>query len=123
MSQTLTLDTFQSALATMNQSIEHNQDALFFKTLLKGCQSVLHGENLGVAIYKDDPSSPHDYYTVQMKDGRLMLVDHGKQDTDVDWSVSEDYLKDLADHPNKYVNNPEKLSLKWLADRITGATA
>ena len=123
MSQTITLDTFQSALSTMNKAIEDNKDALFFKTLLRGCRSALDGQHLGVAIYKDNPEEPHDYYTVKMTDGRFVLVDHGKYSTDSDWKVSEDYIRDLANEPDKYVSHPEKLSLNWLAERLTSVTA
>lgn len=123
MSQTVTVDTFQSALATMNQAIEKNRDSLFFKTLLKSCETVLGDDLLGVAIYKDSPESPHDYYTIRMDEGRFFLVEHGRGDVDSDWIVSEDYLRDLANDPDKYVDHPEKLSLNWLANRVSSATA
>lgn len=119
MTQSLTLQEFQSALATMNQAIEENREALFFRTLLKACETKYDGEHLGVAIYRDDPQSPHDYYTIRMQDGKLVLVDHGKQQTNSDWSVSEDYIRDLAENPDKFIDHPEKLSLNWLAERVT----
>ncbi|MBD3676135.1 MAG: hypothetical protein HUJ26_21710 [Planctomycetaceae bacterium] len=123
MSQAVTVDTFQSALATMNQAIEKNRDSLFFKTLLKSCETVLGDDLLGVAIYKDSPETPHDYYTIRMDEGRFFLVEHGRGDVDSDWKVSEDYLRDLANDPDKYVDHPEKLSLNWLANRVSSATA
>ena len=122
MNQTMTIDTFQSALATMNKAIDANRNSLFFKTLLKSCKSVLGHDHLGVAVYKDSPDSPHDYFTVRMDDGRFLLVAHGREEVKTDWKVSEDYLRDLVNHPDKYVKHPEKLSLNWLAERVTSVT-
>lgn len=122
MNRSLDIQDFQSALATMNKSIDENRDAIFFRTLLKACETLYNDEHLGVAVYKDDPQTPHDYYTIRMEDGKFLLVGHGKEQVKSDWKVSEDYIHDLSENPNKYIDHPEKLSLNWLVERVT-ATA
>lgn len=118
MTQPLSRKTFIKALGTMNESIKHNQDALFFQALLQECRSLPEDELLEVALYRDDPRTPSDYYRLKMNDGAFRLVDQGKHQTDSDWTVSETYIRDLAENRKKYVDHPEKLSLNWLVERL-----
>lgn len=117
MTQSISQKTFTKAISTMNQAIEHNKQALFFQALLQACKSWSDEDLLGVAIYRDDPQSPNDYYTLCMQDGAFQIVGHGTPQPEPDWEVSETHVRDLARNRKKYINHPEKLSLNWLAQR------
>ena len=113
-----TYTTFIQALNVMNASLEANRESLVFKPLLKACETNLRDTNLGIAVYKDDPDTPHDYFTIRMKSGTFVLVSRGKQEPNVAWKVSESYLTDVAHNPRKYVDSPTMLSFDWLKDRV-----
>lgn len=122
MPQNITRETFLDALRTMNAAIEEHQQSLFFHTVLQACESMFEDELMGVAIYRTDPETPYDFYTIRMRNGRFDLVEHGREHDRTDWRVSEDYLRDLANNPNKYIDHPEKLSLNWFAERVVAMT-
>jgi hypothetical protein len=109
---------FTDALATMNRCIEENQSSTPYKQILAASEKLADGMTIGVAVYSKDPSTPHDFYTVRFENGRLDLVSHGKEEHDIGWKVSRDYLQKLAEHPDEYVKNPMKLDWDWLKSRL-----
>jgi len=108
---------FMGALDVVNEALEQNRDSKVFGFAIKTAEKNLSGQRLGVAIYADEPSSPFDYFTLRFTEGRFELYSRGKDEPDIAWKVSQDYLKDLVEHPQKYIDNPVKLDLDWLKDR------
>lgn len=119
MSRGLTTNMFQSALETLNLAIWKNRQAPYFQHLLDACEAIDRDERLIVSVYFDDPADPHLFFTVRINEGRLELIAVEERPFDVDWNVSEDYLFDLATHPEKFVEQPSKLSLNWLVHRVS----
>lgn len=109
---------FIEALNVMNAAIAAHQDSNFFKVFLTGCENVFGDRNLGVAVYQDDPDTPHDYYTIRLEDRAFVLVSHGKKNPKWTWKVSEEYLQQVADDPNRYIKNPALLDWDWFTDRL-----
>jgi hypothetical protein len=109
---------FTSALNTINAALDAHADEMPFKQILAAADKVLADRNLGVAVYKDDPGSPHDYFTVRFRDKAFEVVSHGKQEPEIDGKVSTGYLAKLANEPERYIENPLQLDLDWLTSRL-----
>ena len=105
---------FVDYLNTCNQAIDRHEDEFPFKQLVSIGERVFGDKTIGVGIYKTDPNSPHDYYTIQVKDGRLHYHGHGKHDPDIEWKVKEEYLDDVVSNPETYIEHPFKLDWEWL---------
>lgn len=119
MKVTETTSLFTDALVTMNAAIEANEDKLPYRLFLEASKKLDVELTMGVAIYKEDPDTPHDYYTVNFHENRIELVSHGKEkDIDIAWKVSEDYLRKLQEDPDKYIQNPALLDWDWLKSRL-----
>ena len=73
---------------------------------------------MGVAIYKDKPGAPHDFFTIKLNDGSFYVVEHGKKAPDMVWKASEDYLRKVVSNKSDYIANPAKLDFDWLKSRI-----
>ena len=110
---------FTDALATMNAVIDANEDTMPYRLFFDASKKMDMELTMGVAIYKNDPDTLHDYYTIRYEGNRFELIDHGKQDgIDICWKVSEDYLQKLAENPETYINNPAKMDWDWLKSRL-----
>lgn len=109
---------FTNALNTVNAALDAHSKEIPFKQILAAANRVLKDRNLGVAVYKNDPSTPHDYFTVGFRENAFEVVSHGKQSPDVDGKVSVEYLEQLANDPDRYIENPLKLELDWLTGRL-----
>jgi hypothetical protein len=110
---------FVDFLNVCNEAIEEHRDEFPFKQLLAAGNRVLGDRQIAVGIYKTDASTPHDYYTVQMKDGRFLYEGHGKHGEDVEWKVKESYLENVAQDPQTYIEHPFKLDWEWLKSRLS----
>lgn len=119
MKVTETTGLFTDALTTMNAAIEANEDSMPYKLFFETSKKLDMELTMGVAIYKNDPNTPHDYYTIRYEGNRFELVSHGKDDgIDICWKVSEDYLRKLAEDPDTYINHPARMDWDWLKSRL-----
>jgi hypothetical protein len=109
---------FVEALNVVNAALAENKDKFPYKQILGAAGDLVEDQKLGVAVYKDDASKPFDYFTVRLRDAGLELVSHGKENPDVAWRVSEDYLDQVANNADEYIANPAKLDLDWIKDRL-----
>lgn len=109
---------FMSALDVVNEALQTHRDSAVLGPLLQGGEKLLGGKQFGVAIYRDDPDTPFDYFTLRLTGGRFELLARGKEAPDIAWKVSQDYLRDVADNPQDYIDNPAKLDLDWLRHRV-----
>jgi len=112
---------FMGALDVSNKALDEMRDTPVIKNLLAMMEKQASGHHFGVAVYKDDASTPHDYFTVRVQNETIQLVAHGKETPDIDWKVSVEYLRDLNDKPQDYIENPLKLDFDWLAHRLRDA--
>jgi hypothetical protein len=105
-------------LNTCNTALAQHADEFPYKQLKQLAQEKLSGKEMGVAVYKDDPSSPHDFFTIRMTDDQFQLVQHGKRDPDIVWKTPRAYLSKVVDNPDDYIEKPAKLDLEWLKSRV-----
>lgn len=109
---------FDEALGVTNKALEENRDSKVLGTLISAGDKFLEGHKAGVEIYDEEPSKPFDYFTIRYLNGKLEILARGKSEHDTEWKVSRAYLKDVADNPQKYIDNPAKLNLDWLKARL-----
>lgn len=118
MAETDATSVFTRALNVINAALEKHADAMPYKALIQGSEKVLSDRNIGVSVYEKDPKSPFDYFTIRFRDGSFELVSHGKQEPEMAWNVSRDYLEKVAENADDYIQNPVKLDWDWLKDRV-----
>lgn len=116
---------FTQYINVVNKAIHEHKDEFPYNFLLKGGEKLLGDKNIGVAVYSSDPSSPHDYFTLNMRNnGTLDVIEHGKRkgggEPKVEWKVPEGHLRQVVDDPAPYINQPAKLDLDWLRARVRG---
>jgi len=65
-----------------------------------------------------ESSDAHDYYTLKISDGKILIDEHGKSaSVDFEMTVSLEYIQTVVDEKEKYIENPLKLDWAWLRDR------
>lgn len=109
---------FTEALNVMNSALAENKNSTPYKQILAAANKYMGDKKLGIAVYEKDPSSPFDYFTVRFRHGSFEMVSHGKQDPDIAWKVSQDYLDKVRQNPDDYIKHPAKLDWHWLKDRL-----
>lgn len=109
---------FLEYLNTLNQALDAHREEAPYKQLIDLGQKLMDDKKIGIAIYKSDPSSPHDFYTVKFTDGRLAFVSHGKEAPDHSWKVKESFMQDVVKDKQTYIQNPAKLDWDWLRSRL-----
>ncbi len=114
-------DSFMNTLDVFNDAMDKLRDKPLIKDLMSLVDKQTAGRQFGIAVYGDNPDKPFDYYTVRLHNQRLELVSRGKDAPDLDWKVSIDYLEDVAENPEKYIDNPAKLDFEWLKHRLQDA--
>ncbi len=105
---------FMDALDVVNRSIEANRDEGVYGKLIEGFDKFADRHVSAVALYGEDPAHPYDYFTIKYTAGRFELVERGKGDHDTEWKVSKEYLVDVVENPQKYIDHPAKLDLEWM---------
>lgn len=87
---------------------------------LRFLQSSRHPEilqgPLRIQVLTDDPSCPDQVFQVRLKNGRLLMVNHGEDGGQVVWRTTLRYLRDVGEHPRQYLDDPDRLQLQWLFD-------
>jgi hypothetical protein len=114
---------FDDALKTTNRALEENRGEGIYGALISAWDKYLDGHKAGVAIYEDDPGAPFDYFTIRYLNGKFEILSRGKSEHDTAWKVSREYLTSLADNPQVYIDQPAKLDIDWLKDRLPDAAA
>lgn len=112
---------FMGALNVINDAMEKYRDTAIIKDILSLVDDQTAGRKFGVAVYKDEPDNPFDYFTVRLHNKKLELVSRGKDAPDIDWKVSMEYLQDINENSGDYIDNPLKLDIEWLLSRLRDA--
>ena len=109
---------FTQYVNVVNQALGENRDRVPYKQLLTAAEKLLANRRMGVAVYKDDPTTPHDFFTLTFSDGTFEVAAHGKEEPDFDWKVKEDHLRQVVENPEPYIQQPARLDLDWLKSRL-----
>jgi len=122
MTETQTLQTasaFTEYLHVVNRALGAHRDETPYKQMLALGEKALGDSTIGVAVYKDDASKPHDWFTVRFSDGKFALEEHGKKpERDFDWKLAREHVDNVIEKPQEFVEKPWKLDLDWLKTRV-----
>jgi len=113
-----TYDLFMGYLDTVNEALDKHSDTPVIGQVLSLMEKAGSGKKFGAAIYKSDPQSPFDYFTVRLANGKFELDSRGKNEPDIDLRISQEFLINVNEDPQKYIDNPAKLDLDWLKTRV-----
>lgn len=102
----------------VNQAIGRHKDEFPYKQLLDISDTVFGGRDLRMDVYSDDSDKVHDHFMLRFEDGKLDLVDHGKDDAEITWKVARAHVEEVVDAPETYIEHPERLDLDWLRHRV-----
>lgn len=109
---------FTQYVDVVNRALGQNKDRFPYKQLMGPAGDFMSDKRVAVAIYKDDPKNPHDWFTMNFSDGTFGIADHGKSDSDFTWKVKEAYLERVVQDPETYIETPSKLDFEWLKSRV-----
>ena len=109
---------FAQFLNISNAALDRHRDESPYKQIIETGNKLLRDRRIGVAVYADEPSEPHDYYTVEWKNGKLLYWEHGKDEPDVELKVKNDYLRQVVENAEEYLNKPYLLDWDWLKSRL-----
>jgi len=119
MTQTTNNNTlFVDYLNTCNAALDAHKNEFPYDKIIAAGDKMLDGKKLGVAIYKDDPDKPHDFFTVRFSGGAFELLKHGKDDPNVAWKTSQEHMRQVVENKQEYIEHPAKLDLDWMKSRV-----
>ncbi len=113
-----TYDLFMGYLDVINDALEKHSDTPVIGELADWIADLTESKKFGAAIYDSDPKSPYDYFTVRIANGKIELDSRGKNEPEIDWRVAKDFLVEVNENPQEYIDNPLKLDLEWMKSRV-----
>ncbi len=105
---------------TCNAALEKHKDQFPYRQILAVCHRMTVDERIGLEVYEEgQPQSRCDYYTLRLRDGRLQLLDRGKIAPHIETKLSDEYLQHVANHSQKYIDDPSNLNVPGLKSQFT----
>lgn len=108
---------FAQYIDVVNRAIAANKDRIPFKQLLAIGEKIIGDKKVGAAVYKTDPDTPHEWFTLSFKNEKFHAT-HGKHAPDIAWKVNEEHLRNVVADPATFIEHPMKLDLDWLETRL-----
>lgn len=118
MSRSEAYNLFLKTLNIVNSALFAHKDRIPYRQMLAAFNKRFDGQNIGVAVYTDDPDTPHDHVTIRLDDHRFVIVSHGRQEPEFAWKIPEEHLKQVNANPQYYIEHPSALNWDWMTARI-----
>lgn len=102
--------------AICNKALHANKNRFPFKQILGAASQYESGRMIEVHI-KGTPSAEN--FVMTLKSGRISVTPHGTCTNcacERRWDVSADYLQDVSQNPDPYIENPARIDWDWLFD-------
>jgi len=109
-------DLIQDYVGVCNQAIEENANRFPFQQILGAAREMNTAQEIEVNIL--DWGHKETYVFVMGRKG-LSVKSHdecGACSCVRSWSVSKDYLEQVAEESNSYIKNPAKMNWDWMYD-------
>jgi len=108
---------FERYLEVCNQAIEINKDRFPYTEIWRARWNNLGSNNIiQCAIYDDRPKA---IYTLQLTEDMKINILNKKHETSDDiWPFKYNYLKQVVENPQSYIDHPESLDWGWLKMRL-----
>ena len=113
-------DLMKRYLDVCNRALELNENRFPFKQILGAARKSECGKVIEVNII--DGKLGASYAMTFDKEGLAAEPHSSCSDCKCEraWSVSKDYLEDVARDPESYIQNPAKIDWEWMYDASTG---
>lgn len=105
---------FHRYLDICNQAIEKHKGEFPYQQVLDLGEKLMGDRPVDLAIYDDEPKAA---FSLHFKNNKLKNGGH-PEDVKKAWRVNLSYLREVVEHPEKYIEHPEKLDLDWLKSRL-----
>jgi hypothetical protein len=105
-------------LRVINRAIEAHRDAAPWREIVARTSGGDGPMLFAVEIHEGDPERTVDHYTVRVHEGRFEVVEHGRSEAAIDWSVSVEDLRRIVSDQDRYLDDPGRLPLAWLEPRL-----
>jgi hypothetical protein len=106
------------ALGVIGRAIDRHRDSSPWREIVARTSGRRGPTTFAVAIHEGDPARVVDHYVIRAHEGRFEVVEHGRREPAPDWHVSVERLRRIVAQPDLYVDEPEKLELAWLEERL-----
>jgi hypothetical protein len=106
---------FEQYVDICNQSIEKNKDKFPYMEMWKArWKNLTPNQILQCAIYDTRPKV---IYKLQLtEDMKIKIISKTEVKTDDTWPFNYEYLKQVVDNPQKYIEKPAELDWGWMND-------
>ncbi len=109
---------FTQYVRVVNRAFAAHRREQPWKQLFSTAYRVIGNKRIGAAIYTDDPSKPYDFFTLGLDRGKLLILEHHRAETEIEWKLKEEHLRQVVEHPDQYVETPAQLDIGWLKKRL-----
>ena len=99
-----------------NTALAQHREGVVYGPLLELVNRLASGRTIAIEVAGAPKASPR-HYTVRFVDGAFTPVRRGVHDPDVRRTLHRDFLKDVVDHADDYIEHPERLDWGWLRGR------
>lgn len=96
-----------------NTALTMHQDRLVYKTAIALIDKIAGGNNIALRVL-DAKGNALGQYTTYFKDGQFAPVKKGELAPDARFTLHREFLEEVVDHADHYVEHPEKLDWRWL---------
>jgi len=108
---------FSQYMDVVNKALVANKDDAY-GMVVKAAEKFYDGKEIGVAVYEDEPSKPHDYYTVSFHGGTFHLLERGKDEADSTWKLPQRHMEEVVADPQAFIDHPARMDLDWMKKRV-----
>ena len=105
-------------LGVINRAIDAHRRISPWREIVARTSGQDGPKRFAVEVREGDPARIVDHYAIRVHEGRFEVIEHGVSEPAIDWSVSVDALRSIVARPDRYVSDPGRLPLDWLASRL-----
>ncbi|MCA9736514.1 MAG: hypothetical protein KC645_02720 [Gemmatimonadetes bacterium] len=109
------------AIDVVNRSLSANRDHGLYGLLIRALDDHMEGRTWAVAVYDGTPDQREGKFGVRYEQNRFGVVDQVPDDDP--WNASREYLQNLVDEPETYIEHPARMDLDWLTSRLPDSVA
>jgi len=105
-----------------NQALHLNKDRFPFKQILGAACRAENGNMIELHIIDNQKTELNQAanYTITINQKEIIAKPHsecGECECIRQWSIEKDYLQQVSDNPQKYINNPAHINWEWMFDQ------
>ena len=105
---------FHQYLAVCNKAIKKHENEFPYQQMLSWGETLLGGRPIDLAVYDDEPKAAFSLYF----NNHELKNDGDPVDARKAWRMNLSYLRNVVNHPDDYIEHPERLDLDWLKSRL-----